>query len=213
MYEWPRPNEIPGIVGIPHYSAVYYQPIYKNAHSTFMQMFEAPAILPFIGYAKGMSHNTFTILRHPIERWVSAMNMYLSSDWRVPSKIPMKPDAHMMPQILWLETIGHNIENLRYYKMKDGFLKLLLKNEGLTRYLIHKNDHKNKGYRRVDIPSLSWNGETITTTHTAYKFLKSMSREPEIHFLYDTIDETMKCLKEIYAEDIKFYESRNFINE
>ena len=214
MNEWT--NNIPGTVAVPNYAGVYYQPIFKNAHSTLMNIFEAPTILPFFGKAKSISSNTFVVLRHPIDRWVSAMNMHLRSDWRKKDRIPEAPDAHMMPQVIWLEKCGYVLDNLRYYDMNQrGFLKHMFKAEKLYRYIDRKNDHLNKKSKYFG-PAIIWDGsikrDSLRNIAESFLFLKEKDRDPTVHFLHHTPAETMNNLLDIYERDIEFYESRNFIN-
>lgn len=208
-------TRLPGFVKVPHYT-LYYRPIYKNAHSTMMDIFQAPAIQKHHGRPDVISKYAFTILRHPLDRWMSAMNMLLHSDWRNPKKVPFKADQHMMPQILWFENMCP--ENMRFYDMKDGFISKIIKKEKIFRFNKYNKHHLNEHRRNIGVPSLQMNSDRIlepTRVEKAYNFLqdrKSWPGKPEWFFLHKTADETMSRLLLEYEEDILFYNSRKFIN-
>jgi len=209
-------TRLPGFVKVSHYK-LYYRPIYKNAHSTMMDIFQAPPIQSHHGPPDVISKHAFTILRHPIDRWMSAMNMLLHSDWRKPKKVPFKADQHMMPQILWFEKMCP--ENIRFYDMKDGFIHDIIKKEKIFRFNKYKKHHLNEQRQYIGVPLLQMNSDRIlepTRVEKAYNFLQnrksSWPGKPEWFFLHKTADETMSRLSLEYEEDILFYNSRKFVN-
>ena len=207
-------DNIPGTVRVPHYPHVYYQPIYKNAHSTLMDLFsDSGGSGLYHGYPHTLSSQTFVVLRHPIDRWLSACNMILRSDWNNLHTVDFIADEHMRPQIEWLEHFNYDKEKLTYFDMKPGLLKSIIKHYGMYRYLEHKSSHLNKMTRRITIPTLQWDNETLQNVENAYEFLKKHQRTPEFFFLHKDAQETMEKLMYVYQKDIEFYESRKFVNQ
>ena len=178
----------------------YYIFTLKNAHSS-MKAFFADGIKENVAYD---SNKLFMILRHPLDRWMSALNMYLDGS---PGPMRgMKKDAHFTPQYLTVDGY-YDLEKIRYYDYNKNIINDVIKGEHLFRYKKNRkptiNSRSNKIFRfDVDHNKL------------AYKQLPQILKgcKPEDYGLYPTLNETLECLNEEYKEDILFYNSRKFVN-
>lgn len=178
----------------------YYIPTLKNSHSS-MKAFFADGIRENVAYE---NDKLFMILRHPLDRWMSALNMYLDGS---PGPMRgMRADAHFTPQYYAIDGY-YDLDKIRYYDYNKNILNDVIKGQHLFRYKKNKkptiNLRKNKIFRfDVDHNKL------------AYKQLPQILKEcsPEDYGLYPTLKETLEFLNEEYKEDIAFYNSRKFFN-
>lgn len=186
--------------------SVYYLPVLKNSHSSMKAIFGQ-------NLAKNKSYEEekmFMILRHPLDRWLSAINMILDG-WKKYNEMDMKSDHHFNPQYLGLDKL-FDVDNIRYYDYNRNVVKDIIKGEKLLRY------------KKAEIPRIHQRQNfymrfNVEQNKIAYKHLASkrfcgapVLRPPEDWGLYPTLKETLECLNEEYKEDILFYDSRKFVN-
>ena len=145
----------------------------------------------------------FMILRSPLDRWMSALNMYL--DGGMGYRKTMKDDPHFKPQTNFLS--GYDVDKIRYYDLNKSIFMDVIKGEKLLRY-------KNNKKPTINMRKIKMFRFDVEHNKKAYALLPKRLKgcKPEDYGLYPTLKETLEYLNEEYKEDILFYNNRKFVN-